>query len=339
MKKLKLFALLSLGFMALGGIVLGTAQKSYVSVAAEPDDVSESTPDSSEEPVDPVDPEEPEEEVYECKVILNVLAHGKVKVDKTEGHVGDIVTVTADADLFYIIDYAECNGSALIESEETTGVYKFALVEGENRVTVRFVIDEKLLGEMSTMVEQASNKDWTNLFSIKNVITLVSCLLNGGLLIAIVRYFVKDKRLEKKVEDKIEKTVAEVVPDATKNIIVDALKELLAPYFAKIESGVIDIQEVTVVLCRCFALMQENTPEARIAITKELSSLKLSDKASIAMIEEKIKDFVKEQGDRMANVLAKLGNIEQSNKQIIDKAEEKPELDQSEELKDDGTQI
>ena len=124
-----------------------------------------------------------------------------------------------------------------------------------------------------------------------------------------------------KIEQKIEKTVAEVVPEATKNIILEALKELLAPYFSKIEEGIIDISEVCVVLCRCFALAQENTPESRIAITKELSSLKLSDKASISMIEEKIKEFIKDQGDKMANVLASLANIETNNKEIIEKSE------------------
>lgn len=332
MKKLKLFALLSLGFMALGGIVLGTTQKTYVPVTAEPES-SEPAPDSSEEPV-----EEPEE-VYECKVILNILAHGKVKVDKTEGHVGDIVTVTADADLFYIIDYAECNGSALIEDEETTGVYKFALVEGENKVSVHFIIDEELLGKMSTMVEQASNKDWTNLFSVKNIITFVSWLLNGSLLIAIVKYYIKDKKLENQVSTNVKKAVSDILPESTKEVVVNTIKELIAPYFSQIQAGLIDIQEIIVVLCRCFALMQENTPEARIAITKELASLKLSDKASIAMIEEKIKEFVKEQGDKMANVLAKLGDIEQNSKQIIEQAEQNPESEPVEEPKDDGTQI
>ena len=345
MKKTKLFALLSLGFLALGGIVFGTvshiATPTYQPLMAEPVDepVDEPTDDPVDEPVD--EPAEPEEEVCECKVILNVLAHGNVKVDKTEGHVGDIVTVTADADLFYVIDYAECNGSALIEDEETTGVYKFALVEGDNRVTVRFVIDEELLGKMSTMVEQASNKDWTNLFSLKNVITIVSWLLSGGLLITMVRYYIKDKKLEKKVENKIQSTVSEIVPEATKEIILKSLEQLLTPYFSKIQAGTSEIQEVCVVLCRCFALMQEDTPEARIAITKELSSLKLSDKASITAIEEKIKEFMKEQTDKTANILAQLSNIQNENKEIVEeeKLEENIEEIPASEPEDDGTQI
>ena len=332
MKKLKLFALLSLGFMALGGIVLGTAHKSYAPVVAEPDS-SEPAPESSEEPAESSEPVEEPEEVYECKVVIGSAEHGKIKLDKKEGHVGDLVTINADADLFYLVQNVSVNGTDLIEDEETAGKFVFALVEGENIITAKFVIDEELLGKMSTMVEQASNKDWTNLFSLKNVITLVSCLLNGGLLIAIVKYYIKDKKLTETIKTEVNKTVAAVLPEATKNIIVEALKNLLAPYFSQIQSGVVDIQEVCVVLCRCFALAQENTPEARIAITKELASLKLSDKASIAVIEAKIQEFIKNEGDKMADILTQLSNIEKSNKQIVEEVE--PETIPE----DNGTQI
>lgn len=337
MKKIKLFALLSLGFLAVTGIVFGTVRhnSSYQALRAEPD---------SSEPADPVDdpvddPEEPAEEVFECKVVLEMPTHGKLSVDKKEGHVGDLITVSADADLFYLIKSVSVNGTDLVEDEEVRGKFVFALVEGENKLSAKFVIDEELLGKASTMIEQASNKDWANLFSLKNVIAIVSWLLSGGLLITMVRYYIKDKKLEKKVESKIQKTVAEVVPEATKNIILKALEELLAPYFAKIEANTIDIQEVCVVLCRCFALMQDNTPEARIAITKELSSLKLGDKASIAMIEEKIKEFIKSEAEKTANILAQLSNITNENKEIVEEHEEEPEQVEEEVIEDDGTQI
>lgn len=337
MKKTKLFALLSLGFLALSGIVFGTVSQivvpTYQPLIAEPDEDPVDEP--TDDPVD--DPDEPAEEVFECKVVLETPAHGKLSVDKKEGHVGDLVTVNADADLFYLIKNVSINGTDLVEDEDIRGKFVFALVEGENKLSAKFVIDEELLGKTSTIIEQASNKDWANLFSLKNVITIVSWLLSGGLLITMVRYYIKDKKLEKKVENKIQKTVSEVVPEATKDIILKSLEQLLTPYFSKIQAGTLEIQEVCVVLCRCFALMQEDTPEARIAITKELSSLKLSDKASIAMIEEKIKEFMKEQTNKTANILAQLSNIKNENKEIVE--EEKPEEIPASEPEDDGTQI
>ena len=331
MKKLKLFSLLSLGFLSVFGIILGTVHKSNaLPMYAEPE-VSEPVDDPVDEPTD--DPVDEPDEVFECKVVFGEFKHGEVTVDKKEGHVGDLVVIDAQADLLYLIKNVSVNGTALIEDEEIRGRFTFALVEGDNLINATFVIDRELLGEMSTMVDQAANKDWTNLFSLRNLIALVSFILNGGILIAIVR----DKKLAKTVENKVEKTVKEVLPEATKQIVLDTIKEIIAPYFSKIEANSEDIQNMMVVFCRCFALAQENTPEARIAITKELASLKLSDKSMITAIEEKINGFIRENSDKMAEVLLKLNNIKEENKEIIEEA--KPEEVIPAEPTDDGTQI
>lgn len=332
MKKAKLFTLLSLGFLSMFGIVLGsTFNHNVAPVYAEPDS-SEPAADPSSEPEEPAEPETPE--VFECLVVVPEKEHGKVLVDKKEGHVGDIVTITLNPDLFYISSYVKVNGVSLVEDEDIRDTYKFALVEGNNEIDVHFAIDEELLGKMSTMVEEASNKDWTNLFSVKNVITLIAFVLDGGILIAVVRYFVKDKKLADKVEKKVETTVKNVVPDVTKEIVLKNIEELIIPYFSKLDLGFNDIQEMLVVFCRCFALMQENTPESRIAITKELASLKLSDKASINMIESKINDFIKDQSNKMAALTQKLSDLKTENKEIVESSTE-----HHEEPVDDGTQI
>ena len=342
MKKTKLFALLGLGFLSMFGLVLGSAcNRSMMPVYAEPEDeTSEPVDNPVDDPAqDPVD--EPEE-VYECLVFWAEKDHGKIIVDKDKGHIGDIVTITVNPDIFYITDYVKVNGISLVEDENLRDTYKFALVEGNNEIDAHFIIDEELLGKMSVMVEEATNKDWTNLFSVKNVITLVALIFDGGILLAVVRYFVKDKKLADKVEKKVETTVKEVLPDTTKEIVLNTIQELITPYFAKLEVGFNDIQEMLVVFCRCFALAQEDTPEARIAITKELASLKLSDKASIALIENKINEFIKDQGDRMAEVLKNLGDIKNKNQEIVDSSEKESEPEQPEEEEkplDDGTQI
>ena len=332
MKKLKLISLLSIGFLSVFGILLGvTHNATPLALHADEEDSSE---------VIEEEPAAEAEEVFECKVVLEELKHGEIAVDKKEGHVGDLVTIDANADLFYLIKNVSVNGTALIEDEEIRGRFVFALVEGDNLISATFIIDQELLGEMSGMIEQASNKDWTNLFSLKNLIALVSFILNGGILIAIVRYFIRDKKLVKKVESKVESTVKAVLPDATKEIVLKTIEDLIAPYFAKIEGNVGDIQETMVVFCRCVALMQENTPESRIAITKELSSLKLSDKASISVIENKLNAFLKEQGDKMAEVLLKLNNMKAENKEIIEQSTALPEEEpEPEVITDNGIQI
>ena len=338
MKKLKLFSLLGLGLLSTFGILLGTVSKSNALPMYADPEVDEPAP--VEDPVeDPEQPEEPGEEpaeVFECSVVLSETKHGDLTVDKKEGHVGDLVVIDAQADLLYLVKNVSVNGTALIEDEEIRGRFTFALVEGENVITASFVIDQELLGELSGMVDQAVNKDWTNLFSVRNLVVLVSFILNGGILIAIVRYFVRDKKLAKTVEKKVESTVKQVLPDATKQIVLDTIKDLIAPYFSKIEANSEDIQNMLVVFCRCFALMQENTPESRIAITKELASLKLSDKSMITAIEEKINDFIKQNSDKMAELLLKVNTMKEENKEIVAEAESESVIEQP---VDDGTQI
>ena len=339
MKKLKLFSLLGLGILSTFGLLLGAMHNSgHSALYAEPEQ-AEPAADPVDDPVDdPITDPVDDEEEFECQVILGTAKHGKLKADKLEGHVGDLVTLNADADIFYLVKSLTVNGTALVEDEETSGKYVFALVEGENKVAVTFAIDQELFGELSGIVEQISNGDWTNVFSLKNLIIIVSVLLNGGLLIAIVRYYIKDKKLAKRVENKVESTVEKVLPRTARDIIVKALEDLMTPYFAKMEASNEQTQEAMTVLCRCFALAQEDTPESKIAITKELSSLKLSDKASITQVEERIQAFVKENNDKMLEVLKKLDEMKANNEQIVEESEKEEVVEEPKDF-DNGTQI
>lgn len=305
MRKLKLF--LGLGVVSLFGFGLISAQNTTYDTGkiclkansllegegevTEPDTGTtdtEGTPstDGTETETDP------EPEVYESQVVLTACSHGQVTVDKTEGHVGDIITIMAIHDMLYKIDAVSVNGTTLVESEETSGKFTFALVAGENKIEAKFKIDEELCGELSKIIDQAMSGDWTNLFSVENVITLVSFLLNGGILVAIARYFIKDKRLEAKVEAKIEDVIKQIIPDSTKNTVLTTIEKFITPYFANIEAQFENVENALTVFSRCLALAQENTPEARIAITKELSSLSLSDQVAISNVQKNLQEFM-----------------------------------------------
>lgn len=335
-KKIGLFFGLLLGFCAIGSACVG-----FTSVVnANNSIVAYAEGEEGEEP--PVTT--PEEETFESKVVLSAVSHGKISVDKEQGHVGDIVTVTAHADLFYLVDYVAVNGTNLVESEETRGVFTFALVEGDNTISASFVVDKELLGTFSEMYEQASNKDWTNLFTVKNVVTIVNFILSSGILIAIVRYFVKDKRLAKKVEDKVEETVSKIVPETTKEVILKTTEETLAPIFSQISAYQEEIVRVVAVLVKCIALMQEGTPEAKTAILNELSNLNVGDNKVIDEAKAIIEQFAKEKLDYLNGLLGKLDNIAQKNKEVVDKVETIVEnkegaTENVAEISDDGIQI
>ena len=184
MKKFKIFALLGFGLGL--GIAFGAKSVSYSAARAEGEE--EPTPAVTEtaEPT-PIATATEEPEVFESKIVLpETLKPGKIKVDKLEGHVGDIVSITASHDLFYTVSYVAVNGVNLVEDAEISGLYTFALAEGENVITAKFVVDKELLGQVAPIVEQIQNGDWANLFTVENVIRIVTFLLGGGLLLAMV---------------------------------------------------------------------------------------------------------------------------------------------------------
>lgn len=274
------------------------------------------------------------EEGKPCKVIIEKPEHGSIDADILEGDVGDIVTVTAKNDLLYKIDAVSVNGTALIESETTSGLYTFSLVEGENKLTAKFVIDEELCGSLTNIVQEASNKDWANLFTIENAITLVKWLLDGGILIAMVRYFVKDKRLAEKVEGKVKETCEKIVPESTKNAVIENTKFVIEPMFNQVvQDGALSRQLIGIMV-KCMVLMQQDTPEAKIAILDEFEKLKgVVDLDSIANIKKYIEEAVANHTKAYEETLARINSIGEKHQEAIEE-EPKPEP-----KKDNGTQI
>lgn len=343
MKNIFRFAILGFAFAALSGLGISRLNapisveepaKTALMALAEGDS-EENLPDESL----PEEPEEvEEEEIFECKVILNVLPHGKVKADKTKGHVGDVVSVTANPDLFYLVEFAEVNGSRLIEDSETRGLYKFSLVEGDNRITIKFAVDQELLGKLSNIYEEASNKDWTNLFTLENLFVLIKWVLDGGVLFAIARYFVKDKRLEDKIEKKIVEIGNEVLPEATKNAVLKNTKTLVEPMFKQSVQDAALARQLMAIMVKCMVLMQQDTPEAKIAILEEFEKLNgIVDLDSIAAIKQYIDDQVSAHNKAYEDTLARLAAIGEHHQENLE--EEKPEEPESEPEPENGTQI
>ena len=338
MKKIGLFFGLLLGLVMVGGMSAGNTRAVYAEGEEEPA-TSEPAPETSEEPA-----EEPEE-IYECTVVLGTFAHGEMEADIMEGHVGDIVTLTAKHDLFYLVDYVKVNDVNLMEDEDIRDCYKFALVEGENVITAKFVVDEELLGELSVIYDQAANKDWTNLFSVENVARIISFLLNGGLLIAMVRYFIKDKRIANNVEKSVKETVNKVLPDMTKQVVTENIKEVIAPMFSEISAYAQEMMRVIGIFIKCFALMQEDTPDARRAILTELANLNIGDMKVIEDAKAFIDKYFADRMSQLQGMLDGLDNVIAKNKEVVDKVEmittDAPVEETPAEPKptDDGTQI
>lgn len=282
------------------------------------------------------------EEIVEpavCTVELEKVEHGKISVDKTEGTVGETVTINVEPKIFYVVESVTVNGTSLVESKETKGVYTFVLSEGENKVSAKLVIDEETFGIFTDMVKEAEAKDWKNLFSVKNIISIVGWVLNGGLLIAMVRYFIKDKRLESKVETATKESIEKIIPDSTKTTVVETIEKVITPIVSNLNSKMVDIEKAMTTFSKCMALAQENTSESRKAIIDELSGLNLGDSETLNQVKEYIEKMVKEALDAQQETLKMIENIKASNQQIIEKEHSKDEKQKGENGTYDGTTI
>ena len=287
---------------------------------AEEGEPTSETPISSEEPTSSEEEPISEPEIAKpCVVIIDKSEHGSLSVDINEGEIGDIVTVTAKHDFLYRVESVTVNGTALIESEKTSGLYQFALVEGENKLAAKFVVDEELCGDLSTIIKQASDKDWTNLFTLENVLTILKWLIDGGVLIAVIRYFVKDKKLADKIETTIVSHINDKMPDTVKKAVVSETKYVIEPMFNKMLQGEVMTRQCVYSMVKCMALMQQNTPESRLAILNELEKLNgVIDTESLADIKKYIQEAVADYAKAFEETLARLNHIGEQHQEVVD---------------------
>lgn len=321
MRKNFKLALCGLGLFAVAGFGIGFALHNEATVR-QPIVVL------AEEEEIPEVPEEPEVVELPCQVVLAKYEHGSISVDIKEGNVGDICTITAKHDLLYKVASVSVNEVELIESEATRGEFRFALVEGENKISASFVVDEELCGTLTTIVQQAGDKDWTRLFSVENVIILVKWILDGGILIAMIRYYIKDKRLEKKLENKVQQTIAQIIPETTEKTVLTTVEKVITPMFEETKADYVEIMKGLTVFAKCMALAQENTPESRNAILDVLSGLKIGDLDTINEVKRYIEDALNRHNKAYEETLKAIKELGEKNaNNISEKKEEKDETE------------
>lgn len=284
-----------------------------------------------------------EEEVVTYSISYSQPEHGKIVIAEEDltGEVGKVVDVNIDPSLFYLVNSVTVNGTALVESETTKGLYSFSPVAGENVLEVSIVLDEELFGEFNTIAKQVEAKDWASIFSTETIVRLVGIVLNSGLLLAIVVYFIKDKRLADKVGNMTKKTLESTVTPEVKAKVEEAIKNALKEPFEKMDANNLRTMQAMAVFSKCMALAQEDTAESRKAIIDELASLEIGDLATLEQIRKFIAEEVNAKNKVFEENMAKLQAIKEENSKNVTeeepvKEEEKPH---SEEEHYDGTEI
>lgn len=281
----------------------------YVANEGVSSDVVEENTSSEEESSDTVITEE-----YDCYVTIVASKGGEILTDITEGNVGDVCTLYVGENLFYDLSSIEVNGVALIANEDKT--YTFALVEGENVITSTFVINNEEVSSVLQTLEKAKNGDWSQIFNVDNVLTVVSwiitTLLSSGFFITLIRTRKIKAKTINEVHDAIKEVSESTVAEAIKNFLETTMGDSLTTITAKLDST----NEVCKVLARCFMLSQENTPESRLAIIKELTDLKTNEEELSNKIKLIISNQIEESNKIQEAKIAKLNELKKANDKI-----------------------
>ena len=272
MKKFALlFALLFVGIVSFCFVApYGVAKAEGEGVSAGEsitDDISSS--ESAEGPETGETGKGEESDEYACKVVLQPCQYGDMLADKEGGNVGDVVTLIAKPYSLFGVESVTVNGVALTQNED--GNYNFTLVEGENVVVATFKVNQEEISYILGLIEKAKDGDWEDIFSLKNLFTIISWVISlftaGGLCLTLL----KKQKIKAKTAEEISAAVEEVTKGETSKAVNAFMEKILGPSFDMFGEKLKEINEMCASMARCMVLAQENTPEARLAIIQELS--------------------------------------------------------------------
>lgn len=285
MKKLTaFFATMTLCFALIGiaGLVWmpNTATRVYAAedtVVTPPATEGEQTPATGEgegsqpdEGGEEKNPDAGETTEMPCKVVLDNIQYGDVIIDKTEGNIGDIVTVYAKPYSLFGLKSLTVNGTALVANED--GSYTFAMVEGENLVSAVFEVNQNEIKYILGLVDTVKNGKFEDLFTLKNLMTLISWAISLFMGSGFCVTLLKSKKIKAQTAQEISEAVQVATESEVSKGINAFLGEKFGPSFDELSKSLTDITTTCQSMARCMVLSQENTPEARLAIIQELSA-------------------------------------------------------------------
>lgn len=270
------------------------------------------TPDTPETPEVPEVPETPE--VFESTIASAVYyindenenvsdtanKYGDILISAEQGHVGDEVTVyvagnpTVDfsgkvISLYkYAISYVTHNGIKITPTNAEKGEYTITLVEGENKIEAYF----KNKTELSVM--DISAIDWKSLLTVDNLLKLIYFILTLFLSSGFFLTLIKSKKY--KVQSVQEAT--EAAKNATNDTVNTFLTETVKPLLEKQSEQTKDSNDTARVLMRVTLLAQENTPESRAQIVKELQNYRTTDQELAEQVKAIVDSAIKQNEEK-----------------------------------------
>lgn len=230
---------------------------------------------------------------YNANVVITNAKNGEIYADILEGNAGDLVTLTIIPDILYELQSISVNGVILEPKVDTDGneVYQFQLVEGTNTINASFEVSDEKLTEIAGLLEKIKNRDWKAIFSLENLLNIIyfifATLASSGLCVTLLKY----KKIKAKTINDVNDNVTEILETKIPEQLIKFLEEFFGPFDAKFLEKIDGVVEVARVLTRCMILMQEGTPEARLAILREIESIKTDEEA----LSNQVKNLINEE--------------------------------------------
>lgn len=281
---------------------------------------------------------EPEPEPETGTVVLPTIEHVKITCSINSGKVGDVAKISIKTDSLWILDYEKliirANGEVI--SKDT---FEFVLEAGENKITLENVSVTALFP--SPVQELASsildgNFTWAMLFNPSTIIALISLIATGGVGVALLKVYGKYKKEKTITRDSIVSTLEKIIPGTCEKVISGLVENVISPLIAKVGN----VEDAITIFSRCLALVQENTPESRLAILDELSKIKISDVSLVEQVENKIKEALALADVKFQEQLKLLDDMKVANANaIVESAVKLTEKIEETVKKDDGTSI
>jgi hypothetical protein len=253
--------------------------------------------------------------VYPCNVVIVDSAYGELMVDIEEGNIGDVVTITPKAYAFCKLVSVTANGIVITPNE--TGVYEFLLVEGENKLSAVFEINQEDMAILAENINSYKKGNWEDIFTMNNIFNLIewtlTTLFSAGFLVVLL----KNKKVKALTGDEISASVNDKVPEKVVKVVEKVVQETFAPMFSTMKEAFENMNNCVETLTRCTILAQENTTDSRLAIVDEIAKIKSSTKE----LQEEARAIIN--SEIIANMRAKIEQklaieeLEKKNEEII----------------------
>lgn len=301
MKKISLFLFVVLSLFCLNLKVVSAEE-------VVEDNVVEETPVVDEPVVD-------EPIVYPCNVVIVDSAYGELIVDIEKGNIGDVVTITPKAYAFCKLVSVTANGVVITPNE--TGEYEFLLVEGENKLSAIFEINQEDMAILAENINSYKKGNWEDIFTMNNIFNLIEWTLTALFSTGFLVVLLKNKKVKALTGDEISTSVNDKIPEKVVAVVEKVVQDTFAPMFNTMKDAFENINSCVETLTRCTILSQENTSESRLAILDEIAKVKSSTKE----LQEEARAIIN--SEIIANMRAKIEQklaieeLEKKNEEII----------------------